>query len=310
MSEIIHVIGDGVAGLCAAEALHDAGFRVAVHGDGAAQRGEMTALVHLHAGRSFRTSELEEAAFGRLTEWVGGKKTVVSTTMVRPIVGQTGDRLTSSLSEAVDEVQRIEDTVLGDAFCYGPAFGIDAASTLLALASRLRNDGVQFHSGRVAGRPPRPAVLAVGSDLPDWLEGVDLRLYGGDVATFDMKLDRAFSAGGVHAVPAPNGGACVGSTWWPVDDRSPIEASVRELRQRLGRLGVNPGELQSTWRGTRCVHHTDRRPLVGRLEDGLYVVGALGTRGWFWAPYLAELLVRSLTGGAPHPQLDVERALP
>lgn len=314
MSEPIHVFGDGVAGLCSAEALHRAGHRVVVHGDGGAHRGAMTAMVHLHAGRSFRTTDIEEAAFGRLRSWATRwvrRGTAVSTSIVRPVVGQTGERLQSSLDSATDTVERIDDPVFGDCFRYAPAFGFAAGATLQALAASLLDAGVEFRSGRadptdLAGST---RVLAVGTDLPRWLPDVDLRLYGGDLVTLEMQLDRAFSAGGIHGVPTTDGAACVGSTWWSTEDEAPAAASsIAELGDKLRRLGMAPGDVRSAWRGVRCVHHSDRRPLVGRISETRHVVGALGTRGWFWAPYLAELVVASVAGEELPRELDVQRA--
>jgi tRNA 5-methylaminomethyl-2-thiouridine biosynthesis bifunctional protein len=44
----------------------------------------------------------------------------------------------------------------------------------------------------------------------------------------------------------------------------------------------------------------DRLPLAGRLEDGTFVLGGLGGRGFTWAPLLAEH-VAALALGAPSP---------
>ncbi|HVZ43734.1 MAG TPA: FAD-dependent 5-carboxymethylaminomethyl-2-thiouridine(34) oxidoreductase MnmC [Ramlibacter sp.] len=54
------------------------------------------------------------------------------------------------------------------------------------------------------------------------------------------------------------------------------------------------GEVRA-WAGVRCTS-TDRRPLVGRIEEGLWVSTAMGSRGLTFASLCAQLLAARLHG--------------
>ncbi|RYY87587.1 MAG: FAD-dependent oxidoreductase, partial [Comamonadaceae bacterium] len=47
------------------------------------------------------------------------------------------------------------------------------------------------------------------------------------------------------------------------------------------------------WSGVRCAS-SDRRPLVGEVQPGLWVNTAMGSRGLTFAPLCAELLAARL----------------
>ena len=50
------------------------------------------------------------------------------------------------------------------------------------------------------------------------------------------------------------------------------------------------------WRGIRCVYFGDRSLLTGPVpkQQGLWTLGALGTKGLLWGPLGAKLLVDSI----------------
>ena len=53
----------------------------------------------------------------------------------------------------------------------------------------------------------------------------------------------------------------------------------------------------------------DYMPLAGRVEDGLYVLGGLGSRGFLTAPLLAELVADQISGAPTLLEVDLVRAL-
>jgi len=77
-------------------------------------------------------------------------------------------------------------------------------------------------------------------------------------------------------------------------------ANLERVRQVLPRAAqAMEGALQRretrSWSGVRCAS-TDRRPLAGELEPGLWVSTAMGSRGLTFAALCAELLAARLHG--------------
>lgn len=82
----------------------------------------------------------------------------------------------------------------------------------------------------------------------------------------------------------------------PEDDAANL-ARVRQLLPRAGEVAsaaAQRGETRS-WSGVRCAS-SDRRPLLGALEPGLWVSTAMGSRGLTFAALCAELLAARLHG--------------
>lgn len=97
------------------------------------------------------------------------------------------------------------------------------------------------------------------------------------------------------------------------------KANLERLRELVPRASLATdaaaarGELHA-WCGTRCAS-TDRRPLVGQLEPGLFVSTAMGSRGLTFAGLCGEIVAAQLHG-EPLPieqrlaqALDVRRQL-
>ena len=82
----------------------------------------------------------------------------------------------------------------------------------------------------------------------------------------------------------------------PDDDRRNLETLAGALPALAAR--VEATEVHSG-AAIRAVTR-DRLPVAGRLEDGLYVLGGLGSRGFAVAPLLAEHVAALITG-APSP---------
>lgn len=312
MSGSLHIVGDGIAGLLAARELTRRGRTVHLWGDRTAWDDHATTLVHRHAGRSFRTDAVEDVVWSAATvflEELCAAGVAREFQMLRPV----SDRLSRSVTAAPpdSEISREQHSRFGDVFRYGPAYAINVSAALTYLHSSLTTNKITSHTRRVEpDELEGDVVLACGAALPGYLPDADLRVFGGHLITFDGELDRAVSGRGFHAVPADPGQVCVGSTWWePADPMSDVEAEA-SLRESAEAGGVQLGRWVGTWRGLRCVHHPDRRPLVGQCGDARWVIGALGTRGWYWGAHLARLLAGAVCdSAAPSQALAVSRSL-
>jgi tRNA 5-methylaminomethyl-2-thiouridine biosynthesis bifunctional protein len=97
------------------------------------------------------------------------------------------------------------------------------------------------------------------------------------------------------------------------DNLARLRILVPALAERLA-AEFAQGRVQA-WTGVRCAS-TDRRPLVGELEPGLWVTTAMGSRGLTFAALCADLLAARLHGEAlplPPPlaaALDLARQRP
>ncbi|MEH6665081.1 MAG: FAD-dependent oxidoreductase, partial [Brevundimonas sp.] len=106
--------------------------------------------------------------------------------------------------------------------------------------------------------------------------------------------------------PAPTaGGVLFGAT----HDRDDADATARDAddQRNLEALRAVLPNLAARVSSARVNRHAairattrDRLPLAGRLADGLFVLGGLGSRGFAAAPLLAEH-VASLVAGTPSP---------
>jgi tRNA 5-methylaminomethyl-2-thiouridine biosynthesis bifunctional protein len=110
----------------------------------------------------------------------------------------------------------------------------------------------------------------------------------------------------VPRVPVGNASAWFcGSTYGRGEtDLAPRKADHQENLTRLGALlpaveqqlvGAFSSRHVKAWTGVRCAS-TDRRPLLGELEPGLWVSTAMGSRGMTFAVLCAELLAARVHG--------------
>lgn len=302
----VRIIGDGVAGLLVAAEARRRGIAAFVIGEGAEPPPGVTALVHPFAGRSLQTSREEvlawraaEAVLERFVElgWATRNE------MRRPLDGDAGRRLLRSFERDRARLREqwgvavVEDALLGQCLRYEPAFGVDMGAALRGLRSGANTEPAPFDI----------TVLAVGARLSEWVAGDDLRVFGGELAVVDATVSTAISGRGVHIVPTLGGAPCAGATWWTESDRPNVEDAAADIASRLeGLLGAAP-DVTTTWSGRRCVYQPDRRPIVGWLDERTIVAGALGSRGWLWAPLIAAQVVDALQGFPLLAELDVAR---
>ncbi len=109
-----------------------------------------------------------------------------------------------------------------------------------------------------------------------------------------------------------------GATYEREIENSPQElqaASLLANQERLAKLlpsGVLPtlnahfasGKVQS-WQGSRCTT-SDRMPIVGELEPGLYVCTAMGSRGLSFSALCAEILAQEISPDHSPPMISDE----
>jgi len=95
--------------------------------------------------------------------------------------------------------------------------------------------------------------------------------------------------------------ACVGASF----DRDSAKAELKDLDDIENLALVNQVLQQPSWFAEAKVHSAkagvrstvrDHVPVVGEIEDGMWVFGGLGARGLLFAPLLAEHLAATLTG--------------
>ncbi len=93
-----------------------------------------------------------------------------------------------------------------------------------------------------------------------------------------------------------------------------LQALLPSVAERLAPVFKSESAALQAWTGVRCAS-SDRRPLLGEIEPGLWVSTAMGSRGLTFSVLCAELLAARVHG-EPLPlerklaqALDVSRAL-
>ena len=152
--------------------------------------------------------------------------------------------------------------------------------------------------------PHEGVVILANSDGAMRLHPVpDLRLrrVRGQVSHLPAELidaPRVVVLRGGFVLP-PVAGVCVVGASYDLDDDDPaLRASSHagNLERLRGILpAASPERFVEGRVGFRSVA-PDRLPIVGRLEENLYALCALGSRGLVWSPLAAELLASELEG--------------
>lgn len=221
------------------------------------------------------------------------------------------------------------------AVLYGPTYCVALGALLPSLRQDLISLGVQHHALQVdsirqneqthwdvythdSDEPmacARRVVLAMGAGLATWFPDLEVHVNGGELAVVDadpeLALDVMISGGG-HISPmpgcAPNAWV-MGSTYLrPDESHSELdegafvrddEDAITQLREMVGTFypPVHKAPVRQLWRGRRAVYTPDKHPLVGELQgsSGVYVLGALGSKGLLWGPLAAHQLGQLLT---------------
>ena len=201
----------------------------------------------------------------------------------------------------------------------GPAFCVSLPMLLEYLASQAYQKGVSHYSDDVhvlkqqqetwevvTGRgtlSTRHVVLAVGAGLGDWFPALPLQQSEGELLVGEADilpaLQEMVSFSG-HISPTPDGRYCIGSTYIqpPETSTGSVLAVWEQLRSKLSSFWPHFPELTNpvVWGGTRCLVRHQFMPIAGPHPElsGLYVLGALASKGLLWTPSLASQLTATI----------------
>jgi len=175
----------------------------------------------------------------------------------------------------------------------------------------LHEHGVTVTAGDGRQENFEAIVLANGADIPNLLmacdrQGVVLDITVGQVSQLpatahSKKLRTGLSFGG-YMTPAIDGLHELGATF---DRKAEMEVTSIGNSHNFDLL---PPELRTLFseiktenlrgRTSRRVSTPDRNPISGRLAERVYVLSALGARGFTSAPFLGDQLAASMLGHA------------
>ena len=188
------------------------------------------------------------------------------------------------------------------------------------------SDGVCLHAGDGRRITADAVIIATGADAAGLLgpRGIVLPLevtHGlvSQVPTNDdmAGLDMGVSFGG-YLTPTLDGRHDLGATFWrdpalSVGEGAFAAGHEHNLALLSGALGAPFGNDITKFgsRISRRASLPDRRPIAGRIGDGVYILGALGARGFTLAPLLGDLLAADILGRpVPMPRLQRAGILP
>lgn len=312
------VVGAGIAGaaVCRALSQHDV---VLLDREGVGAKSPPAALLHAIPGRSFDREPIEWEAFEVAMNWLRASNTpMVEAKMVRPLEGRGGERLLASYERVSGELPGwLEHRHVAEPrpqIEYSPAFSVD----MRALATEWAADA-SFMQGEVHEVEPNEKrvkttegflhydrlIVATGADV--LLELPPMRVYAGDLMTSAARTpDHMISAGG-HAAPMAGEGVSVGATVYEQGKSANVDQELEALLRRVGRwAALPPRETFEVWHGQRATV-ADRFPILNEVSADVLAVNSLGSRGLYWAPYLAECTSRWIKGIEPPPRFGIER---
>ena len=197
----------------------------------------------------------------------------------------------------------------------GPAFAIDAQELYPLIHTHFKNQGVSVVKQTVTGlfqdqkewviqtkttetkHRFDKVMLAFGRQTRSWFPHLNITLQGGSLLRTTPKQQTAIetlSLNGLHIGQHHSGDWVFGSTRW--NTTPPSQGfETQMLRTRLKETLPNAPsmtEQQSIWSGVRTIYGSDRMPLCGELPQhrNIFVLTALGSKGWLWGPWTANLL--------------------
>ncbi|MCG1002206.1 MULTISPECIES: FAD-binding oxidoreductase [Halobacterium] len=200
------------------------------------------------------------------------------------------------------------------------------ADAVAALASEAGVDLREHTAASVSLGPPRvngetydAVLVAAGAHtarvLADAGVSIPLKPYRVQALTADFSepIPTLYDATeGYYARPHPEGLlAGDGTEEAEADpetyDRDGDDWFVDAMRDRLAdRLPVDESDVHRAWAGL-CTATPDRDPLLGELEDGLYVAAGWQGHGFMRAPATGEAIAEEILGGTGVPAFDPTR---
>ncbi len=145
-------------------------------------------------------------------------------------------------------------------------------------------------------------ILAAGFGLKKILKNTDIALrYSRGQLTWakpNDEIKKPITYGG-YAIPLM-GGTLLGATHDRVTSDTPFEArdadDLTNIENANTYTGVTLSQSQKPSRASVRVTTSDTLPLVDKLDDGRWLFTGLGSRGFVFAPLLAEALVSKICG--------------
>lgn len=147
-------------------------------------------------------------------------------------------------------------------------------------------------------------VLAAGYGIKALLKDRDIPLrYSRGQLTWaeteaNAEIDAPLTYGG-YALPLHQG-LLLGATHQRIGDKDPFELSEDDDRENLEGFetitGVKASQSMRSSRASVRVTTADTLPLVDKLDDKTWILSGLGSRGFVFAPLLAEAIVSKICG--------------
>lgn len=150
----------------------------------------------------------------------------------------------------------------------------------------------------------RHLVLATGTGVTDLTNSVfketkiKLEVSHGELVLFRsaQNLPAAVSAAGQFVVPLGEDLFYTGATHYQTDRQIPPEQSWNQLQTSLSWFkSIQNAQWLRIWHGQR-INATDREPLVGQIQPGLWLMAGFSTRGTLLIPIAARILSQKLQG--------------
>jgi tRNA 5-methylaminomethyl-2-thiouridine biosynthesis bifunctional protein len=141
-------------------------------------------------------------------------------------------------------------------------------------------------------------VNAVGAGVRD-IDGLydsDLRYSRGQISWAGTDLSQPLTYGG-YGIPMGEK-TLIGATHKRLDDRSPFEVRPEDDAENMeGYANISgrvPRALPMASRSSVRVTTANSLPVAGSVNDGLWIITGLGSRGFVFAPLLAENIVSAI----------------
>ena len=134
-------------------------------------------------------------------------------------------------------------------------------------------------------------VLCVGAGIQQWQPNIDSQVTVGELALCQGNAQDCIQIGvGCHASASVDGLYALGSTYAAHDED--IESMRKPFLDRAQAIVDDP-QVQTWYRGARYVLLPEREPKIWALQDSVFVVAGLGSKGVAWSAWLAKQLVRN-----------------
>jgi len=143
-------------------------------------------------------------------------------------------------------------------------------------------------------------LLATGFGIKDLLDhpNIQLRYSRGQLTWANADINNPVTYGG-YALPLAEG-LLLGATHQHWDEGNPFELTVKDDIQNLEMFenftGLKALKSEQVSRASVRVNTPDTLPLMGDVEEGLWLLTGLGSRGFVFAPLLAEAIVSKICG--------------